>query len=495
MKRSSSIIDKLKKYADISRGIDTKSRALETVVGSAKLTAVDGFKPYINPKKNIDKLLLFYNTFISAKGTVDEERHRLSGIFGEARDEDKFSPRSLKTLKEKDVLSSLQTLLTMGDTLRRYKGVRVVATELESLSSFTGKVMDAVGESFFSSLKKLPEHDPELQEFATFLLSNVEKTRFISEYTNIVYSRLGFDDIGTNTKLLLERTHDLDRFFSDIVEMNDNILGVDNSRTTNVGLLKMFVIGLKRAIADSLIKVEKEERTEDVPFLIGLTSRLKQPADSRTRTVEELFVFKDDINKIICNCISGYFERLDMLMNPNKSSDIESLCLKIIGVLDAFYDHRDVAEVFAATYGSGFGVRTAEDIFAEFSGRTIEKILFLAESLRGISRSVYVINNVYAIQNYLGKVDGMSAHEVIERNTNSILDVWRTEISKRKEDDITEFLDVNIQNQSKYLLPSGVRDELVGNILKLIDEALSTKKYSNSIDDLHSSIEGLYSAK
>lgn len=495
MRKDLIALNKLKKYMEISKEIDAQTKALETKVGSAKLTAIDGFKPYINPKRNIGYLLSFYNTFAATKESTEREKTKLKGIFGESKDRDRYSPRELKMLREKDALTSLQALIGAQETLEQYDKIKVVVEELGSLSKFIIKILDAVAESFFSSLKKIPEQDPELREFAAFLLSNTDKRDFMSKYTTIIYSRLGFDDIGMNTKLLLEKTSNLTRFFSDIIEMNDSILGPQNSKITNVGLLKMLIIGLRRVVADHLIRAEKEEKIESVPFLISLNARLAHSGDTRVRIIEELFVFKDDINKIVCNCISGYFESLNMLMNPNECSDIEPLCLKLLNVLDAFYDHRNVAEVFATTYGSSFNVKTAKDIFVEFSSRTIEKILFLAESLKGIAKSVYIINNVYALQSYIEDVDGVPTDRIIDKNVENILSVWEKEIARRNEGDITEFLDRNIENQSKYLLPQKIRDELTDTIAGLIDKMLEGKRYTGDVEKLHTNIGRLYFAE
>lgn len=493
-KANRDVLDRLKRYAELSREVESKLRALEAQVGSTKLTAVDGFKPYINPKRNVSSLLSFYDTFMSARDCIETEYGRLSGVFGEAKEKDGFSPRDLGKLKEKEVLESMQRLIEVEKTLRGYENIRMVATELDSLNRFIGKVLDALSESFFISLKKLPEKDPELLEFAAFLLSNTDKKAFISEYTNTVYSIMGFDDIGTNTKLLLDRTKNLTRFFSGIVEMNDHILGVENSKATNTGLLKMFIIGLRRTIADILVITEKKEKAEDIPFLVSLNSHINHSAGPRIDVIEELFVFKNEINKIIYNCMLGYFEELSVLESPCKCSDVEPLCIEIIDVLNAFYDHRDVAEAFASAYGSDLNVRTAEDMFVEFSSRTIERVLVVADSLRGIAKDVYVINNVYGFQNYLEETNGIPISEMISASVKNILEVWEKELYKRKEDDITDFLDKNIENQSKYLLPAEIRGALVGRISKLIADTLKNKKYTNGVEELHSSIAKLYSA-
>lgn len=495
MDRGLNSLGKLKKYLEILREIDLQTHALDAQVGSARLSAIDGFKPYINPKKNIDWLLSFYNTFSASKETMEHEEESLQGAFGEARGGDGFSPRDLKMLREKSVLQSVQTVLGLEEVLREYSNIRMVAVELDRIDKFVAKVLDVLGESFFASLRKIPDQDPELQEFAAFLLVRTDKRMFISRYTNVVYSRLGFDEIGTNMKLLLERTSDLTKFFSGIVKLNDHVLGVENSKVTNVGLLKMFVIGLRRVIADNMMIAEKEERIENVPFLIKLNARLRHSATQRVRIIEELFVFKDDLNKIAFNSMSAHFERLDMVTEPSRCGDIESFCLKIIPVLDAFYDHRGQAEVFAAEYGAAFGVKTAKDIFKEFSRRTIERVQYLAESLKGILRSVYIVNNVYALQNYLEGAGDVSAEDMISENLEDILDVWKDEISKREENDITEFLDRNIENQSRYLLPEKIRVVLVGRVSELVENALSKKKYTGEIESLHRSIDRLYFAE
>ncbi|KAG5860304.1 hypothetical protein KMI_02g03970 [Encephalitozoon hellem] len=490
MPDSPNILHKLKKCAEISREIETQANTLSSLIERLQLNAIDGFRPYINPKRNISKLLAFYNTFISTKEVIEEEKSKINEVFGES--EKRFLPRDLKMLLEKKTMESARTLVDMGNVLKEYEGVRIVGAEINSLNEFVEKTMDGISESFFVSLRRSGEYRPEFREFATFLLSSCNKRRFISKYTDTVYSMLGFDDIGTDVKTLLERTTNLDKFLLDIIKMNNSILGEENSEVTNIGLLKMFMIGLKRVIADNLMKMEKEEDIFNVQFLIMLNNQLNYSGDKRIQVVEELFVFKDSIHKIMCNSILRYFEDLDMLMEPDKNQGTEKLCLKMKEALDAFYDHRDVSEVFASEYGRDFGLETAQDIFEKFSARTVEKILLLAETLRGISKSVYTINNVYVFRSYLKSIEGIPIEKMIEVNLEDILGVWKKEISRRKEEDITLFLDKNIESQGRYRLPKELGERLAGDIENAVEDALKNKKYTGDDESLRSNILKLY---
>lgn len=491
MPKDSSILPRLKKYAEISHEIDSRARTLGSLVEGLQLGVVDGFRPYINPKKNIDRLLGFYATLMSAKKSGEEERLKVEEVFGTS--EEGFLPRDLKVLQEKDVIGSVQKLIGARDSLKEYEGVRMVGIEVGLQSEFIKKALAGIEESFFTSLRRVPEYGPELQEFAGFLLSATDRRRFIGRYTDTVYSRLGFDDIGMDSKLLLERTSNLSRFLLEVVEMNNNVLGAENSEVTNTGLLKMFVIGLKRAIADNLMKMEKEEDVGNVPFLMALVERLGYSGDTRIGVVEELFVFKDSIYKIVSNCISRYLEELDMLMEPDGQREAEGLCLKIVDVLDALYDHKSVAEVFVQAYGKDFGVRTVDEMVTKLGSVTGEKVLFLAETLKGIPKSMYIMNNMDLLRHHLRDVEGVSTERMIAVNLEDALGVWRAEIAKRKEEDITVFLDRNVESQSRYRLPSELQKKLSEGIWKLVDDALRQKRYTGSMDKLRNSIARLYS--
>lgn len=490
MSENPNILHKLKKCAEISREIETQAGALSSLMERLQLNAIDGFRPYINPKKNIGRLLSFYNSFILTKETIEKEKSKVIKVFGES--EKGFLPRDLKMLLEKKVMESAQTLIDMGNVLKEYREVKIVDVEINSLNEFIEKTMSGISESFFGSLRRSGEYKPEFPEFAAFLLSNGNKRRFISKYTDTVYSTLGFDDIGTDIKILLERTTSLEEFLLDIIKMNNSILGEENSEVTNIGLLKMFIIGLKRAIADNLMKMEKEEDISNVQALIMLDDHLNYSGDKRIRVVEELFVFKDSIHKIICNSVLRYFEDLDMIMEPNKHSSKEELCLKMKGALDAFYDHRNVSEAFVSEYGKDFGLETTQDIFEKFSARTVEKILFLAETLKGIPKSVYIINNIYIFRNYLKNIEGIPIEKMIEINLEDILEVWKKEISKRREEDITLFLDKNIESQGRYHLPKEPGEKLASDIEKIISNVLKNKKYKGDDGNLKNSISKLY---
>ncbi|AFN83943.1 hypothetical protein EROM_101280 [Encephalitozoon romaleae SJ-2008] len=490
MPENPNILHKLKKCAEISREIETQANRLSSLVERLQLSVIDGFRPYINPKKNIGKLLSFYNSFILTKETIEKEKSKVIKVFGES--EKRFLPRDLKMLLEKKVMESAQTLIDMSSVLKEYREVKIVGLEINSLNEFIEKTMDGISESFFGSLRRSGEYKPEFREFAAFLLSNGNRRRFMSKYTDTVYSTLGFDDIGTDIKILLERTTNLEKFLLGIIKMNNNILGKENSEVTNIGLLKMFIIGLKRAIADNLMKMEKEEDISNIPALIMLNDQLNYSGDKRIGVVEELFVFKDSIHKIICNSILRYFEDLDMMMEPNKHCGTEELCLKMKRALDAFYDHRNVSEVFVSKYGKDFELEASQDIFEKFSAKTVEKILFLAETLKGIPKSMYIINNIYIFRNYLKNIEGIPIEKMIEINLEDVLGVWKKEISKRKEEDITLFLDKNIESQGRYHLPKGLGEKLASDVEKTVNDALKNKKYKGDYGDLKNSISKLY---
>jgi hypothetical protein len=487
------VLQRLKRCGQLSGEIETQCRMLEAQLGNVRSDVMDDLKPYINPKKNIDALCSFYDLFSTSKERIDLGKERLRSLFGE--EEGPLPSRSLEALKENRVLEEVLDLIREKDTLSGYANIRMAKTELEHTEDFTGKVLEAVSSSFFIALDRLPQQDPHLREFAVFLLENTHRKRFLAAYTDKVYTKLGIEDIGASRRLLLERIRNLGAYFSDVADMNDSILGAENARALNLGLFKTFVLELKKVVVDVLMVIEREEGAEDIPFLIQLNAALRHSEHGFNELIEELFEFKDNINKILHNCLLVYFEKVDCMSEPNKHSDAEEACSEMAKILDAFHYEKEVGEAFASSYGAVFNVRNLQDIFSEFSARVIRKVLLLSEMKRGVSKSVYVVNNVYVLRSYLKEVNGAPAGDFLSGNVDSIIDVWEKEMSKRKEKDVTEFLDQNVRLQQKHSLPAGLREGVIERIEELVEDMLRRKEYRGDRGRLMDAVQTLYSAK
>ncbi|KAM0672814.1 hypothetical protein CWI42_051340 [Ordospora colligata] len=490
MLKDPNILAKLKRYNDVSIEIDNRARALDSLMSKLNLDIIDEFKSYIEPKKGIDKLLMFYNMFMQSKAVINQEKSSLEEQFG-GMNNASFTCK-LETLKENDVMGSIQRLMDVRQNLVEYNGVIVVEVEVISLDEIIKGAIGVVEESFFASLSKIPKLEPEIQEFAVFLLAHVDRKRTISRYTDMMYSKFGFDGVGSDNNMLLERTSRLSHTLLEIADINDSVIGKEHPEVT-IGLQKMLVIGLRREIIDNLMRMEKEEGISSIPFLVELNSKLRHSGNRRTRAMEELFVFKDRINQVICNCMSRYFEDLDMVMNANSKCDAESLCVDMRSILDSFYDHKDILEVFVKTYGMSFGLTEPQDMFQVFSGKSMEKILLLAETLKGISKSVYVLNNAHVFDGHLKHVDNISIEQIVSINIDDIVNVWKHELEKRSEEDITVFLDKNIESQNRHFVPEAYRTNIVEQIDTIVNKALSTKKYMGNTTKLYHQIKKLYS--
>jgi hypothetical protein len=488
-----SSLERLKKCSRLSKEIGAQCKQLEVHLSNVRPSVMDDLKPYINPKRNIDALCSFYELFSNSKEKIDTSRKRLEGLFGEATDS--FPPRELRVLKESSALGEVRCLVRERELLSEYGNIRMARTELEHVEKFIGKALDAIKGSFFVALDKLPEQDPNLQEFAKFLLENTNRKAFLAEYTEKIYAKLGIEDIGTNRRMLLERARNLGTYFNEIGNMNDNVLGLENARALNLGLFKTFVLELKGVIADVLMVVEKEERADDVPFLVQLNAALRHSEHGYNELIGELFELKDNINKIIHNCLLAYFERLSFVSEPDKHSDAEGMCAEMARILDAFYYNKDVGDAFASAYGAAFNVRSVQDILEEFSTRVIRRVLLLSEQKKGISKSVYLVNNAYVLQHYLREIDGVSMGDYLSSNTSSIISVWEKEVAKRKESDVTEFLNQNIRLQQNHFLPVELRGRVTGRIKELVEELLGRKEYKGEKDKLMEAVESLYSAE
>lgn len=484
-------INKLQKCSRLSEKINKQAKKLEDRVSKAPLSAMDSLKPFIQPKNNIEQILNFYDEYEESTKKIDLERKIVQESLG-----GKFKHRKLRLLADNDVIGHVNIILSEIKVLEAYQKIKIVKDYLDEANQFAFMVIEAIKRSFFKALENIPDYDPELRKFANFLIPLQKDIDFLAKYTNIIYSKLCFNEIGTNYKLLITRTLNLSSYFYNIFEMNNNILGQEQAQSINEGVTKMLIINVKSTISDVLMVSEKDENPDSIPYLILLSNNLRHTeGEVIVKDLEELFVFKKEINKIISNCLMAYFESLDDLNKPNKRFEAEKLVLTIKSILNSFNDYEGIAKCYLATYGAFFGIKNLEELNTSFSTRVLDKIFTLADSLSGIQRSVYVINNVDIIKTFLATYEDTGLEEIISLNAEKILSIWANESRKRNEKDVSEFIDANVEAQKTYTLPENVRYPLVQELKTIIGDLLVDKTYANDISELYRSIDSLFTAE
>ncbi|EOB13347.1 hypothetical protein NBO_80gi002 [Nosema bombycis CQ1] len=234
---------------------------------------------------------------------------------------------------------------------------------------------------------------------------------------------------------------------------------------------------------------------KDIPFCMELNSRLRQSNEAKIKEVEELYVYKNEINKIVCNILLSFLEKTRILSRPNKFCDIETLVLNLKRALDSFEDNKNVTTVFLRNFGAFFKVETVDNLCRTLSETILKKVIELSDQFDQMKRSIYLVNNFYTLKNYIEDVNNQNINQGIEDNSEIIVNSWKDELSSKTGRRFTDFIDVNLHSFKSYYLPSEIRVNVVPKIKAIIWENILTKEYNGNENELNENINEIFTGK
>ncbi|KAF9765076.1 hypothetical protein NGRA_0007 [Nosema granulosis] len=456
----------------------------------AKMDVIKEFNPYIQPKKNLDSLLSFYGAFQKAYETISKMSQTVYSLYGE-----NLEVIDLQSIMKNGLLGILKTIKIEQNNILDYAGVKIVDSLLASSNDLLEIVISKIYPVYFANLFNKTASDDDMKSISEFLMVFSDKKRFLGKYSNAILNKTSYDDIGLDRRKLLERTKDIEGHISSVNKYNIKILGGANAQIINRGLNKLLLINLKKIIADILIVVEKEENMASVPFCMVLNSHLRQSEEAEIKEVEELYVFKNEINKIVCNIFLAFVENLKTIQQPNKFCDIETIALNLKRSLDSLEDNKNVSRVFIKNYGPFFKAKTVDELAKSFSEMVLNKVISLSKQLDTIKRSIYLINNFYTLKCFVDDVDGLNIKEEIEKSSTMIIEVWKSELDSKSGRNFSNFVESNLESFKSYYLPEEVRREIVPKIKTIVWENILTKGYQGNENALNDSINDIFTGK
>ncbi|KAL6121929.1 hypothetical protein NUSPORA_01085 [Nucleospora cyclopteri] len=483
--------EKLKKLSlqvKISENVESMCSQVLRVLKDTDYKAMNSFKPFINPKQNIAELLEFYERYTNSLRGTEKIRIKIEQI--NFLDPEK-RPK-IKEMEQIDILGMMEEYKEHVSELDQYKEVKIVETFQKESLQFYDQVVESIKRGVFNALNRLPKIVARIDLYAQFLLKNANKKLFLSDYTQQVYKKLGFFGITNNFAALVQQTSNLTKYFNLIVHMNAEILGNRAAHNINVGLVQLIIINLKKVIADTLLKVDKENKVENVPWLIKLHKNLKHSEGPKIAEIEELFVFKEEIKKLILNCLIQFFADLELLESPRNDLKAEEICCSVIDILDAFNAHEKLKNEWVSSFGPSFGVYKPEELNSNISNKCLIKVSSLSLQLKDFDKFVYLINNKHIFVGYIDKFENMTIKKSINKDVQLIVGLWKIKLEAYKGLVLNRYLAKQLPLHQKYTLPNEERKAVQEALIQIVENMIARKVIEGQTKYLKDSIEKTY---
>ena len=455
----------LKETIGISDNVNNTTENLLNILNTADTTVLDPIKSLIHPRRNISKIVSFYEIFWRNSNKLNEKREQLQKT--KALEKDFLEIDELEKIK---ILEILKEMLECFNYLEKYIEIKIVKQLIDEEKAFFNRTLELISRSIIHSLERLPKIVENVDEYSRFVGKYSENNDFIKEYTKTCVQRLGFITAQDNCSAILQQTKNLSKHFNMIKSLNNKLIGIKQARAVNEGIVKLLVIDLKVIIGDILLKLEHKESPFDIQFLIKLYSRLRHSEDEIVEEIEELFVFKPAILKLIFNCFIQLFGLLSIIDKPRQDCKAEKLAIELSKILHLFEDQKDLLNLWTSQFGSSFGVYNEKDLATNFSEKCILRIFELAESLEIIEKSVYLINNIHLFKDFVTKISGLEVKKQIYKYCEIILGFVRIDTESRSPTETYENLVLIMKKMCKMSVPDEERLYLKSKLRKIVEQ-------------------------
>lgn len=475
----------LKKCLKHSEKIDKILKNIYREVEYTKMNAVEEFKPFNEPKTNIDLLLNFYNIFLSSYNNFEKINSEISKFFE--------TEMNIDNCFENKILDKGKNLLEMKNKLENFEKIMIVKTLLQEINSLLQNLNIKVEQIFFKNLILEKDKLKEMNELFLFLENFTETKNLLKKISSTIYQRSNFDFIKNDKNLLLEKIKSLEDNLSFINFYTIKLLGDKNGNSINLGLNKILVINMKKVIADILLIIENEEKLENIPFLIELNYHLKHNDEKKIKEIEELYVYKDQIYKLMCNIFLTFVDNIQKISKSNDFCDVEKISIDLKIAMDKMSEYSQISKIFINNYGPFFKTQTLNDFFLKMCSSLIKKLFEISEDLPSLKKSIYLINNLYIFQYY--NVENIDVKKFIEENINNITNTFQNELKDRSSDRLSKFIDSNLSSLKSYYLSDEIKEKIVPKLKKMIWEEIGKKGYEGNQNDLNERINCLFIGK
>lgn len=478
----------IRETIEISNKVDDTTETILNLLNTTNISTLDPIKPLIHPRRNISKLIGFYELFWDCHSIFKENREKIEkfNILPEKK-------MDLEDLSRLQIIPIMKEFLKCFDKLKDHLEIKIIKKLIDDEKIFFDKVVDLISRSVIFALERLPKVVEKLEEYSRFVVKHSEGNEYIREYSRTCQKRLGFVELDSNHSAILQQTNDLTKRLNMIKSLNIRILGTKQARTVNEGLIKIMVIDLKLIIGNALLKIEKEESPSSIIFLSQLYLRLRHSEGEIVYEIEDLFDFKPQILKIIFNCFIQLFGRLCVLEKPRSDCKAEKLAVNLSKILNLFTSEKELMKDWVSKFGSSFGIYNENQLAENFSEKCLQQIFEIAESLEVHERSVYLINNIDLFKSFVTKVAGLETEHQIYKYCQTILGLVRIENESKSPTKTFEDLLIFMKKTKKMTLPEKEVVYMKNGLRKFIDELMLREAIDGSLQMIFEALDQCYS--
>lgn len=488
------IINSLDKTNMLSQDIESNIAKINETISAAPISILESFEKYTDPQLNVQEINRFYRLFIEVieQNNTHKISHDIKKNYIESMNNYYFVKTSLARLNEyieikivkryiektkkaiSPVLESLTDLF--------YKSFNEYLYEDSEKNSSNGLASERSGSNLDKHKSLIVKFD-ELVEVAHFLEHENEKM-FIEQFCKTLIDKY---KCKQNAEFI-EHLKALNDDFVKIQVLCKGMLNEKNSENVNIEVKQLIVVDAKSILSRILLNYENKYKQENLYSCTKLYLYL-----NKSEVKRYFLEFNENILKVIHNLLLTFLSKIDEVRKPKKDVKNEETIVLFFKTIKCF--ENDCFLEFFEKYRSGMEFKNYEQL-KTFSGEILtDKIFELSKTLKGIQRNVYLLNNLYLLQFFYKVHKETPMVEFIEVHSNEIIQIWESEIRKRKESEFTKFLDVNLEIQSDYYLPETIRTNIVDKIRECVLDVCKEKTYKKGENVLRLKINDLFTGK
>jgi len=213
------------------------------------------------------------------------------------------------------------------------------------------------------------------------------------------------------------------------------------------------------------------------------------------REIEELFVYKVPIYKLVLNCFIQFFGDLELLERAEPEKGVERLNGVMVAALDCFRQNKDVRRHWVELHGPSFGVYKAKGLGPNFSEKCLIKTKKLAERMGGVAKYTYLINNFYAFREHTTVVSGSDLKAQIDKNCQIIVGLWRINIEAVEDYQLSNYLKGELRKHRKYYLPEELRAGIAGQLKSILEELMAREAVHGDFEEINDGVDRVYTGE
>lgn len=448
---------------------------------------LDNIENYVEPRKNICKIIEFYDLIISSNKYIDYLNDHLIKNEVESKSED--ANLEIKDLEQFNFIDLVHGLNNKISLLNEFRNVKISDQTIQKLQKYKMKLLNIICKVIMEGLERLPKIIDKIDKYSKFLIKQDNSDEYLRKYNKVVLYRMGFSDMPINFMVIIKRTKDLSKHFRLVDDFNRALLGSKEAKSITNGMIKFMILDLNKTFVKVLDKIRIENKPDQISFLIKLYSRLRHDTDF-VPEIEELFVFKKEILTLIFNCFVQFFTDLNS-MKLNEKCETQEICKILYGILNLFEENKDIKRAWVDGFGSSFGIHNKDDLNQNLVDKVVSRVLELGRHLDPEKKSVYYLNNIALFKNHVKKTNGDEMSHVIYKNTETIIGLWRIKLETFKGPSLDSQVAKELENRTLSLFVEDERIIIVDKLKSIIAESLQCNNFD--YEDMKLPIENVYS--